>query len=965
MLPILCRLEISVNNHPASYVDSREVVSYNVPVFAFLSIGRAAEGYHTIGFSMIYLDDFLRITGATLQFQGRTGEFLAFAHDSRQVSPGELFIAVRGEHHDGHDFIEAAIQQGAAGIIAESARFQALEVRTPHLADLLEQQGIALLLVNDTRAALRDYAHGILQQWHPRVIAVTGSVAKTTTKEAIAAITAPSFPTFKSWRNYNDLLGVPLSLGRLEPRHQVAVLELACDHPGEIAALCELTQPFIGVVTRVSHTQLQYFGSLERYAQELAMLPRHLPADGFAILNAADLLARQMAAETPAIPLLFSRNDHRDQDGGRLCATCLNATQLSNRLEARLAFWPLSTGQKSQVPLGAQPTRDAPQSVEAEISGRLEEQGIHTYQFAGFTGIHWIESILAAISVAIALGMDPHTAVGLLTDFTPLPGRSRLLSGMGSSILLDDSHNAPPVAVEAAIETLNDLKRHHSRSFAIAVLGDMLRLGTYETEAQQRIGKQISVVADHLITHGPRAAMIAQEARLHGMAPGAIDVTYSADDATQIVAQRIKELAASNTQAIVLIKGSEEMRMERITERLLDQPEQATQVLDRQTLAWKQIIRMRPDRPTWVEIDLSAIGTNCRFIKQVVGPDVELLASLKADAYGHGAVRVAQTVLHNGASRIGVATLSEAVPLRQAGINAPILIFGYLPPWQMREAVRLGVTVTIYSLEGVQALSQAAQSLGMVAQAHLKIDSGMGRLGMRAEDKESILRVATEAQNLPGIRLEGIFTHFACADSIDQSHSRLQLARFKQVLEALEQAGLQPPLVHAANSAATLTLPEAHFGMVRAGTALYGLHPSGEVCLPEGFQRALSFKTQIAQVKDIPAGECISYGCTFVTPIAMRIAVIPVGYADGFRRAPAHWGEVLVRGRRAPLVGRVCMDQCMIDVSAIPGVTAGDEVVLIGQQGNEQLTAEAVAARLGTINYEVVSEILARVPRVN
>ncbi|HEY7354812.1 MAG TPA: alanine racemase, partial [Ktedonobacterales bacterium] len=249
--------------------------------------------------------------------------------------------------------------------------------------------------------------------------------------------------------------------------------------------------------------------------------------------------------------------------------------------------------------------------------------------------------------------------------------------------------------------------------------------------------------------------------------------------------------------------------------------------------------------------------------------------------------------------------------------------------------------------------------------AHLKIDSGMGRLGIRAEDMQSILNVAAEARSLPGITLEGIFTHFACADSADQTHCRLQLARFREVLAALEEARLCPPLVHAANSAATLALPEARFGMVRAGTALYGLHPSDEVRLPEGFQPALSFKTYIAQVKDVPAGECISYGCAFITPAAMRIAVIPVGYADGFRRAPTNWGEVLVRGKRAPLVGRVCMDQCMIDVSNISGVTTGDEVVLIGQQGNETLTAEAVAARLGTINYEVVSEILARVPRVN
>ena len=888
---------------------------------------------------MIHLDDFLGLTGATLHTQGRSSSFPAFAHDSRQVTSGELFIAVRGERRDAHDFIEEAVQQGAAGVVAEVDRFRDLARLHPQLPDQIEQQGIALILVKDTRAALQEYARGILRQWHPRVIAVTGSVGKTTTKEAIATLMETCFPTFKSWRNYNDLLGLPLSLGRLERRHEIAVLELGCDHPGEIAALCEFIQPSIGVVTQVSHTQLQYFGSVEGYARELAMLPKALPADGFAILNYANPYTLQMAAETAATPLLFSRHPAED---ARLHAICQGARQLKNGLEATLAL-----------------------SFRHNEQGSVFAQETHAYRFAGLTGSHWVESILAAITTALALGIDPHTAAGLLEQFVTLPGRSRLLAGIAGSLLLDDTHNAPPLAVEAAIQTLSDLKNLYPRSFAIAILGDMLRLEAFEQEAHQRVGRQVAQVADQVITYGPRAELIAQEARQRGMAPNAIDTTYSAEDAAQVVSKHLEKLTSQGIQPLVLIKGSEEVRLERVTERLLAHPEEAPQMLDRQTLAWKQIIRMRPDRPTWVEIDLSAIGANCRSLKQLIGPHVELLASLKADAYGHGALRVAQTVLHNGAAHIGVATLSEAAPLRQAGITAPILIFGYLPPWQMREAVRLGVTVTIYSLEGIQALSQAAQSLGAVGKAHLKIDSGMGRLGIRTEDQESILRVAAEAHRSPGIVLEGLFTHFACADSADQSHSRLQLARFKQVVEMLEQAGLRPPLLHAANSAATLTLPEARFGMVRVGTALYGLHPSDEVRLPEVFRPALSFKTQIAQVKDIPAGECISYGCTFVTPTTMRMAVIPVGYADGFRRAPSNWGEVLVRGQRAPLVGRVCMDQCMIDVSHIPDVTAGDEVALIGRQGDEQLTAEAVATRLGTINYEVVSEILARVPRVN
>jgi alanine racemase len=312
-----------------------------------------------------------------------------------------------------------------------------------------------------------------------------------------------------------------------------------------------------------------------------------------------------------------------------------------------------------------------------------------------------------------------------------------------------------------------------------------------------------------------------------------------------------------------------------------------------------------------------------------------------------------------------VATVSEAEPLRAAGITAPILVFGYTAPWQAREAVRLDLRTTVYALESARALARAAHDLEREVRVHVKIDTGMARLGLRTEDVPAIVEFFAALRELPGLIVEGVFTHFATADSADQTYARRQLERFHAVLAALEERGLRPPLVHAANSAAMLALPEARFDMVRPGVAIYGLAPSAEVRLPEGFRPALAFKTQVAQVKDVPAGEGISYGATYVTTAPARIAVLPVGYADGFRRAPANWGEVLVRGRRAPLVGRVCMDQCMIDVTAIPGVRQGDEVVLIGRQGSDELTTEAVAERLGTISYEVVAELLARVPRIS
>jgi alanine racemase len=270
------------------------------------------------------------------------------------------------------------------------------------------------------------------------------------------------------------------------------------------------------------------------------------------------------------------------------------------------------------------------------------------------------------------------------------------------------------------------------------------------------------------------------------------------------------------------------------------------------------------------------------------------------------------------------------------------------------------LSATVFDLDVARALDQAARELNRQVRVHVKVDTGMGRLGLLPDE---VVPVFSQLSALPNLILEGIFTHFSVADS-DTTYTQWQIERFRQVLASLAEVGIRVSMVHAANSAAILTLPESHFSMVRLGIAMYGLDPSRQVPCPPDFRPALTFKTQVAQVKTLPPGSFVSYGNTYQTTEAQRIAVIPVGYADGFRRAPRHWGEVLIRGQRAPIVGRVCMDQTMIDVTAIPDARQGDEVVLIGEQGAERITAEDVAERLGTINYEVVSEILARVPRV-
>jgi alanine racemase len=876
---------------------------------------------------MIYLDLLLKATQGQLASQSSQTQFTAFSHDSRQLLPGELFVAVRGERSDGHDYLLDAIQRGATGLLIEE---RVLNTLLQDTLTSLQQSSITIIVVEDTRMALRAYAAFILQEWHPTVIAVTGSVGKTSTKEAIASVLASSFATFRSWQNYNDLLGLPLSLGRLEKRHEYAVVELGCDHPGEITQLCQIARPHIGVLTNISPVQMQYFANIAQLAHELLTLFTSLREQGSAVFNADDEWT------TKLLPQISTFKDHT-----------YNFLAFTPSLARNIqATW---DGVQCTLPLSSTEQQDAEESI--QLTSHL-------------LGVHSVSTLLATYTVARHCGLQPTEIQRALAQLQPLVGRLNPLEGVHTARLLDDTHNASPLSLHAGLETLKTLPARRR----IAILGDMLALGDFSSEAHMQAGREAARSVDYLITRGERAALMAEAAQQAGLPAEHIVVTATHEDAARAAQDCLKHASADLSSAAVLIKGSEDMRMEKVTELLMAHPIEAPERLVRQTPGWKQIVVMRPDRPTWVEIDLSAIGSNTRRIKEIVGPHVRVLVSLKADAYGHGALKVARTALHNGASMLGVATVSEAVPLREAGITAPILVFGYVPPWQMREAIRLDVTVTLYALETALALSRAALALGKKVKVHAKIDTGMARLGVRAEQSDEVMKLIAKIVELEqeGLEFEGIYTHLATADSSDQTHALLQIERFQHILQLVEKEGWRPPIVHAANSAAMLSLPQARFDMVRPGIAIYGLDPSQDVRLPQGFRAALSFKTQVSQVKMLPAGECISYGCTYITARPTRIAVLPVGYADGFRRAPANWGSVLIAGQEAPLLGRVCMDQSIIDVTHIAQeVRMGDEVVLIGRQGQATLTAEQVAERLGTINYEVVSEILARVPRVD
>jgi alanine racemase len=359
----------------------------------------------------------------------------------------------------------------------------------------------------------------------------------------------------------------------------------------------------------------------------------------------------------------------------------------------------------------------------------------------------------------------------------------------------------------------------------------------------------------------------------------------------------------------------------------------------------------------WLEIDLGAIDNNVRWFLRNTG--VQVMAIVKANAYGHGAVPVAQAALRAGATWCGVARIDEALELRHAGLDCPILLLGFTPAGRVQEAIAERISLTVWSDEQIKLASSAAQKVGQPARIHLKVDTGMSRLGAQPEEAQAL---AVQLVNLPGITFEGLFTHFARADEADRSTTDRQESTFCQVLSVLDAKGLRPPLVHAANSASGLTRPSAHFNLMRAGIAIYGLHPSEECPLPEEFRPALTWKATLSQVKVLPPGRGLSYGHEYITRAIERIGTLPVGYADGLRRVKGN--QVLVAGQRVPVVGRVCMDQALLQLDGIPHTRPGDEVILIGTQEAERISAEEVARRWSTINYEVVCGIGPRVPRL-
>jgi Alr-MurF fusion protein len=853
---------------------------------------------------MINLYDILEAADGQLLGEQAAAIFTDFCFDSRRVRQGELFVAVKTERGDGHNYMREAVDGGATGIMCN---------RPPDF----ETDGVTVIVMRNVEGALLNWAQIILRKYGTTVIGVTGTNGKSTAKEAISTVLSTRYRVFKSPGSYNGRFGLPIALGKLNPEDKLAVLEFGTDQFGEMADLVRVTNPLVGVVTNISYGHTDRLGNLDNIAAENRILIENLPANGLAVLNYDDDRVRSMSTATKANTYTVGL----DRTGGAFGADFM----AYNLLVAR---------DKTGFDL-------------------RHERERFVAKWVPLLGAHQLYGILSALAIGLSYHIPLEDGLRALTAMEPLAGRLNPLEGKGNSLLIDDTFNANPESTLAALDWLESIRLKNDKGRLIFVMGDMDELGGHSLSGHREVGKRAAEVADVFVTEGDLASVSARAALDQGIERHAVKITFSPQDAANVIADSL------GPDDVVLVKGSPDARMEHVVRLLLNNDEDAVK-LPRTETAYDSVWSNRPSRPTWIEVDKSAIAQNTRAIKNIIGPDVALMAVVKANAFGHGAVAVSSTALLNGADYLAVASVNEATDLRDAAIDAPILVLGYTPPWATPQVVRYNLTLNLYDLDLARSFDVAAKQMNAKIKAHVEIDTGLSRLGLLPEQVTPFFR---SLRNLKNIEVEGIFTHFSVADS-DPEYTQAQLRVFQETITPLKAAGYQFKYIHTASTGAVVNFPDSYFNMVRVGIGLYGLNPGEGAPLTADFRPALMWKTTIAQVKTLPTGIYVGYGNTYRTTSEEKIAIIPVGYADGFRRAPQTWGAVLVGGKRAPIVGRVSMDQTMINVTDIEGVSIGDEVILIGTQGDERITADDVAAHLGTINYEVVSTILARVPRV-
>ncbi|MBC8099334.1 MAG: alanine racemase, partial [Armatimonadetes bacterium] len=768
---------------------------------------------------MISLYDILQASNGQLFGEPAAQLFSDFCTDAARATPNAFFIALKGDWGDTHRHMQEAIQRGASGVLC---------MRPPDF----DTTGVSVVLVRDTTQAILLWARYIMLKSSVKTIAIAGSSGKTMAVEAVRRVLATRYAVLAGDVDSADnRLSIPLALARLTAAHQWVVFRLDTAQPGDMNALLSLTQPQTGVVLNIDPLSPPQFENIDQFTAEQRRLVEHLNTDQAVILNYDDDRVRSFSSAARAKTITVGVDN-------------FGATLMAYNVVAGLQ------GTGFDVRYGSER---------------------HIGKWIPLLGKHQLYGVLAALAVGLQHNIPLDEGLRALSDLKPLPGRMNPLMGIDDCLLIDDTHSATPQSTIAALDWVAHARDPQQR--VIFVLGDLDALGAQSQVGHRQVGQHTVGIADVLITEGIEAAGAGRAALDQGMPAAELYTTFSNVDSIAALKSRLRLTAHD----VVVVKGGAARRMERVVQALLKNQDEA-QLLTRQTTDMLRAVTFQPTRPTWVELDTDALAANVRAIKAIIGQQVALMAVVKADAYGHGAVTTSQTALLNGASYLAVANLEEALELREAGITAPILILSYTPVYSVREVVRQNLTVTLYDLDMARAYDHASGELGRKLRVHVKVDTGMGRLGVMPGDTLTLFR---HLMTLKHIEIEGIYTHFSAADD-DPMYTAEQVVAFKNVLRPLRGSGIQFKYIHAANSAGMLTVKDDLFNMVRCGIALYGLHPSQKVRLPEAFKPVMTWKTVVAQVKTLPAGHMVGYGNSYRTQREETVAILPIGYGDGF-----------------------------------------------------------------------------------
>ncbi|MFU8805162.1 MAG: alanine racemase [Bradymonadaceae bacterium] len=800
--------------------------------------------------------------------------------DSRGILPGgSLFVAIEGSRFDGHGFVEEAFARGAGAALVHK--------RGEH------SEG-PTILVHDTQAALQRLAAGWRQRFEIPVVGVTGSNGKTIVKEMLSAILGQRHTLYRSPGSYNSQIGVPLALLGLRPEHELAIIEAGISQVGEMEHLQKMIAPTCGVITNISLAHAAGLEDLETTAREKLRL-----FDGLAGPLVYPGKERTLASRPlPGRPVPFWVFDDDPPEG------------LAGYI-ARITPAPIASGRAT---------------FEVHFpGGEVHDFALHV------PGRHNVHNATAAVALATELGCPVDVIRQGLAAFELSEMRLEMHTTQTGITLINDAYNSDPVSARAALGVLD---HYAGRQRAVAILGDMLDLGTRTKEAHRGIGEFIPRAGvDVLVCMGEFARQIGQSAMEHGMAAEHVHFCDDFDELHDLLEGLLRP------QDVVLFKASRSIGLDRAAKRLIESV-----------------------APTRLFIDLDAITDNFHAIRRRVGTETKIMAVVKSFGYGNDATRVSQTLISQGVDALAVAYPDEAIPLRNKGLLIPILVTNTLAA-EADKIVKYDLIGLVYSLPVAEVLQRHAVHLDKVISVHVEIDTGMNRVGLKPSD----VRAFVEAmKDFPNLRITGAMTHFAAADdATEDEFTELQLARFDAVLNELADLGVELETVHAANTAGAWRVPRASYDMVRIGLGLYGLHPGPDVETQAIETRpALRMTTRIIHVHEIDAGESVGYGRTWTAPEPTRLATIAVGYNDGFPRFMSNGGEVLIGEERCPVVGNVCMDVTMIDVSALDHVEVGDEVVLFGTQGSESISVDEWATRGSTINYELLCNISPRVRRI-